>query len=506
MIGSGLLIAADGRGARRALADCWWGQSRMLGWGDSAAGGNRTEAANGLGTVLAHPGRGRSVRGRTLEWIGPGERRAWELPVVVAARGVAGDAVWATLEGAPIVARRQLRGLPAIVCGLDPADVPAAPELGAILRLALLASRPAAAWLDLDGIVALRMDDPGASASVHLDPWNYEKLDPEEWEEIGRLLARSDAVLTIGYTPGWVDDGDAERGELRVGGRRVKRRPGDVHPSPLVDYRGRRAPSADCQAEFRAVADLRSRGLCTVEMHGYTHVHPELERWARAPTRHQKLGWYRELGPEVAGTLRRKAGGADPIARGLELFERHFGESPAVLVCPGNACGPESLERAFALGLEAVAADGLAVRRGGDLEWLPGVRNAEPELHGSRSLGALIPAVACFHDRDLAEGGVDWLHRLLARWRSAGAETFMDLRELTSALGLGLALDRDPDGWRLEVARERGPALRRSFPVLVRAPDRLPAALPAVTPQGTLRLDVDPVADGVWRVLLPAGI
>ena len=506
MIGSCHPIAADRRCDPRALADCWWGQIRLLGWGDSGADGSRVEAANGLGTVLAHPGRGRSVRGRTLEWVGPGERRAWELPVVVAAREVAGDAVWATLEGAPIVARRRLRGLPAIVCGLDPADVPAAPELGAILRLALLASRPAAAWLDLDGIVALRMDDPGASASVHLDPWSYEKLDPEEWEEIGRLLARSDAVLTIGYTPGWVDDGDAERGELRVGGRRVERRPGDVHPSPLVNYRGRRAPSADCQAEFRAVADLRSRGLCTVEMHGYTHVHPELERWARAPTRHQKLGWYRELGPEVAGTLRRKAGGADPIARGLELFERHFGESPAVLVCPGNACGPESLERAFSLGLEAVAADGLAVRRGGDLEWLPGVRNAEPELHGSRSLGALIPAVACFHDRDLAEGGVDWLHRLLARWRSAGAERFMDLRELTSALGLGLALDRDPDGWRLEVARERGPALRRSFPVLVRAPDRLPAALPAVTPQGPLRLDVEPVAGGVSRVLLPAGI
>jgi hypothetical protein len=279
-----------------------------------------------------------------------------------------------------------------------------------------------------------------------------------------------------------------------------------VHPSPLVDYRGRRAPSADCQAEFRAVADLCSRGLCTVEMHGYTHVHPELERWARAPTRHQKLGWYRELGPEVAGTLRRKAAGAHPIARGLELFERHFGEPPSVLVCPGNACGPESLERAFALGLEAVAADGLAVRRGGDLAWLPGVRNAEPDSHGSRSLGALIPAVACFHDRDLAQAGVDWLQRLLARWRSAGADRFIDLRELTSALGLRLALDPAPEGWRLEVVRERGPALRRPFPVLVRAPDRLPAALGVVTPQGPLRLDVESVAGGVSRVLLPAGI
>ena len=127
------------------------------------------------------PVRAAAARSAAGRWSGSdrASRRAWELPVVVAARAVAGDAVWATLDGAPIVARRQLRGLPAIVCGLDPADVPAAPELGAILRLALLASRPAAAWLDLEGIVVLRMDDPGASASVQLDPWSYEKLDPE---------------------------------------------------------------------------------------------------------------------------------------------------------------------------------------------------------------------------------------------------------------------------------------------------------------------------------------
>ena len=114
--------------------------------------------------------------------------------------------------------------------------------------------------------------------------------------------------------------------------------------------------------------------------------------------------------------------------------------------------------------------------------------------------------MACFHDRDLAQAGVDWLRGVLARWRSAGADRFIDLRELTSALGLRLALDPAPDGWRLEVVRERGPALRRPFPVLVRAPDRLPAALRAVTPQGPLRLDVEPVAGGVSRVLLPAGI
>ena len=499
-------IAAGPGSDAQALEDCWSDQHRLLGWGDLHVARGRAEAANAPATLLAHPSHGRRAFGRTLEWVGPGARQSWELPGEVAAGEVAGEVVWATLDRAPIIAQRRLRRLPAVVCGFDPADVRSAPELGAVLRLALLATRPAAAWLDLHGIVALRMDDPGASASVHLDRWSYEKLAPGGWEELGRLLTEADARLTIAYTPGWVDDGDAERGELLVGGHPVERVPGRVHPSPSVIYRGRRVPSADCEAEFRAVSELRARALCTVEMHGYTHVHPELERWARAPTRHEKVGWYRELGPEVASTVRRWPPSAHPITRGLELFERHFGELPVLLVCPGNACGPESLERAAALGLEAVAADGLAVRRGESFGWLPGVESGPPDSPASRALATETPAMACFHDRDLALQGIGWLGEVLARWRSAGADRFIDLRELTSALGLRLGLERDPDGWRLEVARERGPALARSFPALVRAPDRLPPEIPGATPQGPLLLRAEPVADGVSRVLLPAGI
>ena len=146
------------------------------------------------GTVLAHPGRGRSVR-RPDAGVGRSGRAA---RLGAAGRGGGARGRGRCGVGDP---RRGSDRRPAGGCGgcprssaaSIPPTSPRAPELGAILRLALLASRPAAAWLDLDGIVALRMDDPGASASVHLDPWSYEKLDPEGWEEIGRLLARSDA-------------------------------------------------------------------------------------------------------------------------------------------------------------------------------------------------------------------------------------------------------------------------------------------------------------------------
>jgi hypothetical protein len=505
----GLGIAAGGEYDAPALAAFWSGQCRLLGWGHGPA----RQVANGTragedhrSTVLLHPGSGRIVSGRRLRWIGPGEPRAWELPIPAAARRVAADVTWATLDDIPVVAARWLPEGQTILCGVDPADICATPEIGAVLRRALIASQPAAAWLDLGGTVAVRMDDPGASASVHLDPWSYEKLSASGWEAIGNLLERRDARMTIAYTPGWVDDGDPERGELRVGGRAVERSPGAVHPSPRVRYRGSRAPSADCEAEFRAITALRGRGLCSVELHGYTHVHPELERWARAPSRHEKLGWYRELGPEIATVVADRALSAHPVSLGLELFRRHFDESPSVLVCPGNAWSEDTLDRAHALGLEAVAADGLAVRHGQDFGWIPGLVSRPLEAPSARALAVEAPVVACLHDRDVALGGIDWMNVWLERWRAAGAERFVDLRELTSVLGLTLGLGRDSGGWRLEVARERGPALGRSLPVLVRAHNRLDAEMPVVTPEGPLRLAAEPVSAGISRVLLPAGL
>ena len=141
-------------------------------------------------------------------------------------------------------------------------------------------------------IVALRMDDPGASASVHLDDWSYEKLDPGLWSEVGDVLEREGARMSVGYTPGWVDDGDRSRGELYVDGSPAERVEGRVHPSPLVRYEGITATSADYSAEFAALAALRDRDVVTIDLHGHTHLRPELERWAHSETAHTKFGWY----------------------------------------------------------------------------------------------------------------------------------------------------------------------------------------------------------------------
>lgn len=285
---------------------------------------------------------------------------------------------------------------------------------------------------DLAGTVALRMDDPGASASVQLDGWSYTKLEPGRWEVVGDVLERERARLSIGYTPGWVDDGDGARGELFVSGAGVERVPGRVHPSPLVRYEGRSAHSGDYAAEFAAMLELRRRGLAAIELHGYTHVHPDRERWARSPTAHEKVGWYRELGAEVVGSLEGLPRERHPLALGYSLFAEHFGGAPRALLCPGNACGEAIIAHAFELGFEAIAARSLAVRGDGGFEWVTRVPTLLLEHSPPASLAEGEAAIASFHDRDLALHGPQWLERRLAEWRGGGARRFVDVAELAA--------------------------------------------------------------------------
>ena len=282
----------------------------------------------------------------------------------------------------------------------------------------------------LGATVALRMDDPGASASVQLDGWAYEKLEPQRWAEVGDVLEAEQARLSVGYTPGWADDGDPARGELLVGGRPVERTGGGVHPSALVSYRGIATTSADCVAELAALLDLARRGLVAIEMHGYTHVRPELERWARSPTAHTKVGWYRELGPEVGGLLADTAPDQRPLALGLELFREHLPDPPQVLLCPGNACAEAVVSDAFAGGFEAVVHRSLVVAPGAGRGPVGEVRNFP--FDNPEALASGFPVVAAFHDRDLALNGPGWLAEKVAAWRAIGAERFVDVATLAA--------------------------------------------------------------------------
>lgn len=521
----------DGQ-ARADEALDWVTLCRLLGWGvevrpvggpatiDVAgrrivivageAGPVRLPAGGGPGLIVRRRG-GPTVTGTRLAWTGPGAARAWTLARPLSAHALVlerGEGVWATLDGAPVIAARREGAVVEASLGLDPsATRREASAVTALLKRLLTAGAAApACWLELADTLVLRMDDPGASASVHLRAWSYAKLGEAAWAELTQALWLRGARMTVAYTPGWVDDGDAERGELRVAGRMVSRHPGAVHPSPLVrhlDHTGH-APGrvTDHEAEFRGIQALREAGAGDVELHGHTHLRPDLQGWAAAPDRYEEIAWFREFDDEAEAIIR--AGDRPhPLELGVELIEQHFATVPTTLVCPSQAWTPGTLDRALASGFELVTASGLAIRDGERFCWCAGVPvvfldGADPTL-----LDGELPVIGVLHDREPAVFGTGWVTEHLDRWLAAGARRLVDFRELAALLGLRLRLREGATGWELAARLTRGIRPPRPVEVMLRFPGAVPRELTAVTPRGRHAVRVQELDGGLARTVIP---
>ncbi|MGI8461059.1 MAG: hypothetical protein ACR2OC_05390, partial [Solirubrobacterales bacterium] len=165
-----------------------------------------------------------------LRWRGPGAEREWtawpELIVTtpdttVKGRGPSlgpgggvGDS-WAFVGSSVLVSAREVgRGVVATLAAHPVELIDAAPSGSGLLKHLLTRGIPGSPeWLELEGWLIPRMDDPGSSSSVHLDGWAHRSLGEEEWQAVSADLVALEARITVGYVPGWLDDGDAGRGE-----------------------------------------------------------------------------------------------------------------------------------------------------------------------------------------------------------------------------------------------------------------------------------------------------
>jgi hypothetical protein len=397
----------------------------------------------------------RSAAGTTLDWTGPGPRTTWRLRTPLSATALeeaTGSEIWATLGGAPIVAARPIGKSRVLTLGGHPSVWRDADGVAtAFLRHLLIRGAPGpVAWVDLHGTVILRMDDPGGAQNVHFQKWYYRKLGEQEWREIGLQLAQHSARLSVGYTPGWVDDGDSDRGRLEIGGTSVARIPGAVHPSPLVRYvdLAGHAPGTvhDYEAEFRGIQTLRDAGLGEVELHGYTHMYPDTAMWAAAEDRYITKGWFRELGTHAAPAISVRPRAAHPINLGVAAIREQFGVQPTAVICPGHQCDESVIEQALDEGLVFAGHDILAIRDRDRWCWIPQIGAPELDEVDAAWLTSGFPVVAFFHDRDLVLEGTSWLGRYLKRWRAAGAVRFVDFRQLAAEIGRRLEVEEDGQG------------------------------------------------------------
>ena len=452
------------------------------------------------------------IMGRSVRWTGPGGFQDWCCREPLEGAGLdlsAETTTWSTLDGAPlIVARREGRGTVATLA-FHPSEARdkdgAATSL--LKHLIIWGSLMPVAWLELGGTLVLRMDDPGGAQNVFSAGWRYAKLGEAEWAAIAADLRRRQGRLSIGYVGGWVDDGDATRGELHVNGSAPARVPGLVYPSPLVRYRdlAGHAPGAlyDYSSEYRGIERLRAAGLGEVELHGYTHMHPDTSAWAAAPDRYHGQPWFRELGKTARAALALQSPQEHSLALGVAGLERYFQVRPTTLIPPGDEWTDEALERALDLGLQLVSSYYLAIRHDNRFCWTTHV--CAPYLNRPDSVwfAAGLPVVGYFHDYEPATEGAGWMSRWLDRWQEAGARRLIDLRELAAALGRRLRVEGAPGELRLSVGDHGAPSMPRPLRVGIRIPTgTLPSSLPVRCGHREISLPVGSTGNGVGELTL----
>jgi hypothetical protein len=453
------------------------------------------------------------MSGRSLRWTGPGSERHWHCPksldsvTLELSEGTSG---WAVVENELLVAARRVgRGVVASL-GFHPSRARDADGAAtALLRhLLVWGTEAPVAWFDWEGSLVLRMDDPGGAQNVHFRGWSYPKIDEAGWAAIADDLRRRGARLSIGYVAGWADDGDRSRGELLVSGRAVTRVPGRVHPSPLVRYQAACEKGTilhDYEAEFRGVQALRAAGLADVELHGYTHLHPDGLAWSRAADRYESVSWYRELGPAAEAALSGVSPRQHPLDLAVRAFRRHFDSRPTTLICPGDQWTNGALERALDLGLGLVSSYYLALRDRDRWCWATHVCAPYLDEPDAAWFRAGLPVVGYFHDREPALEGPGWISDYLDRWTAVGARRMVDFRELASAVGRRLRLDECQGVLRLTALADGAPPLVRPLPVMVRVPNRPPPArLSALLEDAEVSLTVEPAGERLGRVSLPS--
>ncbi|MBI4524302.1 MAG: hypothetical protein HY695_10885 [Deltaproteobacteria bacterium] len=475
----------------------------------------RAGAAGGATASLAGVARtAESFQGRSLNWSGPGTpasrhcRHPLEANRLEVAEGVE---IWATLDDLPVITARRIGRSIVATLAFHPGDARDTDGAAtALLKHLLTSGSPGLlAWFDLSKTLVLRMDDPGGAQNIYSSTWCYPKLGEADWLEMGAELRRRSGRLSVGYVAGWVDDGDPSRGTLKVAGEAPPRLPGRIYDTPLVQYYdlAGNAPGTlhDYVSEYRGIQALCVEGLADVELHGYTHMHPDPAVWANAPDRYEANRWYRELGREARETLASLPPAERPLALGTAAFHSYFNTHPTTLICPGDQWTDEVLARALNLDLRLVSSYYLALRDENRFCWAQHVCAPYLDEPDSAWFDSGLPVVGYFHDRDVVLGGIQWMTDCLDRWQAAGARKFMDFRELSAAIDRRLYLETTSRGLRLVVSTEGAPPLVKPLSIAIRSPDEpLPSNISVVVNDRTLLLPVESLGQDIGRVTIPS--
>lgn len=311
------------------------------------------------------------------------------------------------------------------------------------------------AWFNFENTLILRMDDPGSLEPVYNELYQNTKLNEQDWETIGVVLKKKHARISLGYVPGFVDDGDVERGILKIDGQLCSRRMGTVYQSHLVKYETIKENSNhriyDYQAEYRGIQKLRMEELAEVELHGYTHLHPDRITWANATDRYLNTSWYREFGTEQVEYIKKNPSMIHPFDEGIKAFSNSWNVFPTTLICPGDKFTNDVLQKALHAGLMMVSSYYLCLRIENKFCWAQHICSPYFNEPDSKWFDSCLPVIGYFHDFDITINGTIWFSNYLDQWEKAGAKYFMDFKEVAAILNHSISIKEIDDMYELSV-------------------------------------------------------
>lgn len=296
-----------------------------------------------------------------------------------------------------------------------------APEPGSRLA-AVRDALGALARPDLRGVMALRLDDPGASAKRYLSEWAHDDVSAEAWSSLWDALGGG--RLSAFCCPGWVTES------------------GEVLPS--------RSANA---AEWAHLDEGRARGCLDLECHGFTHLDTDTGAWLAAADRYTNRDWFREMWPprlveEPSVDVQRAV---------VQRWQAACGPGTS-LVAPGEAWGLNTVTAARLQGLRLFNSWGICRLDMPVPTWSAGVGSPYLDEADGAWSSCEVPVVGYWHDRDMAVSGPGWAPSQLDAWRDCGIKRFVAFADLARAYATEVdavlvdgevVIRRSPPGWPL---------------------------------------------------------
>lgn len=282
---------------------------------------------------------------------------------------------------------------------------------------------------DFRGVMALRLDDPGAAVKRHLEGWAHPDVPAGAWSSLWEALGGG--RMSVFCCPGWVTE-DGSVVESRA-----------VNP-----------------AEWAHLDDGVDRGSADLECHGFTHIDPDVEAWRTAADRSTNPAWFREMWPP----RRAEEPPVEKQTALLAAWQERCGPG-TTLVAPGEAWGVNTVAAARARGFRLFNSWGICRLDPPVPTWSAGVGSPYLDEADPHWCSRDVPVVGYWHDRDMAVSGPSWVPDQLAAWRDCGISRFAAFADLAEAYATEIdaalvdgevVVRRAPRGWPLRVQRNGG--------------------------------------------------